>query len=51
MLPSLVDQTIYLFDLNEEWPLSLRIMVHDAPNTNVNKYYIIMYFIYGIYKE
>ena len=29
-LPSLVDLTIYLFDLNEEVSLSLGIMVYDA---------------------
>ena len=29
-LPSLVDLTIYLFDLNEEASLSLWIMVYDA---------------------
>ena len=28
--PSLVDLTIYLFDLNEEVPLSLGIMVYDS---------------------
>ena len=28
--PSIVDLTIYLFDLNEEVPLSLGIMIHDA---------------------
>ena len=28
--PSLVDLRIYLFDLNEEVPLSLWIMIHDA---------------------
>ena len=49
--PSQVDLTIYLFDLNEEVSLSLGIMVYDSPKTNVNKCYIIMYFIHGMYKN
>ena len=53
-LPSLVDLTFYLLDLNEEVSLSLGIMVYDVQRqmlTNVNKCYIIMYFIHGFYKE
>ena len=49
--PSLVDLTIYLFDLNEEAPLSLGIMVYDAQRQMLTKGYIIMYFIHGMYKE
>ena len=49
--PSLVDLTVYLFELNEEVSLKLGIMVYDAPKTNVNKCYINMYFIHGMYKE
>ena len=49
--PSLVDLTIYLFDRNEEVSLSLGIMVYDTQRKNVNKCYIIMYFIHGMYKE
>ena len=48
--PSLVDLTIYLFDLNEEVSVSLGIMVYDAQRqmlTNV----ILLYFIHAMYKE
>ena len=43
--PSLLDLTIYLFDLKSRdhgiW----------CPKKNVNIYYIIMYFIHGMYKN
>ena len=43
--------TIYLFDLDEEVSLSLGTMVYDAQRKMLTKCYIIMYFIYGMYKE
>ena len=49
--PSLVDLTIYLFDRNEEVSLSLGIMVYDTQRQILTKYYIVMYFIHGMYKE
>ena len=38
-------------DLNEESVVSLRITICDAPRQMLNKCYIIMYFIHGMYKE
>ena len=50
-LPILVDLTIYLLDLNEVVSLSIGIMVYDAQRQMLTKYYIIMYFIHGMYKQ
>ena len=50
-LPNLVDLTIYLFELNEEVSLSLRIMVYDAQRQMLTECYIIMCFIHERYKE
>ena len=49
--PSLVDLTIYLFNLNEEVSLSLGIMVYDSQRQMLTSVILIMYFIQGIYKE
>ena len=49
-LPSLVDLTIYLFNLNEEVSLSIGIMIYDAQRQMLTKCYIIIYFIHGMYK-
>ena len=44
-LPSLVDPTIYLFDLNEEVSLSLEIMVYDVRRQML--YYYVFYTWYA----
>ena len=50
-LPSLVDLTIYLFDLNEEVSLSLGIMVYDAQRQMLTNIVLLCIFIHGMYKE
>ena len=47
-LPSLVDLTIYLFDLNEEVSLSLGIMAQRQMLTNV---VLLCIFMHAMYKE
>ena len=49
--PSLVDLTIYLFDLNEEVSLSLGIMVYDAERQMLTNVVLLCIFIHSMYKE
>ena len=50
-LPSLVDLTIYLLDLNEEVSFSLGIMVHDAQIQMLTNVVLLCIFMHGMYKE
>ena len=49
--PSLVDLTIYLFDLNKEVSLSLGIMVYDAQRQMLTNVVLLCIFIHAMYKE
>ena len=46
--PSLLDLTIYLFDLNEEVPLSLGIMVYDAQRQMLYSYVFFTWYVQRI---
>ena len=50
-LPSLVDITIYLFDLNEEVSLSLGIMVYDSQRQMLTNVVLLCIFIHSMYQE
>ena len=49
-LPSLLNLTIYLFDLNEKVSLRLRIMVYDSQRQMLTNVVLLCIFIHGMYK-
>ena len=49
--PSLVDLTIYLFELNEKVSLSLGIMVYDSQRQMLTNVVLLCIFIHSMYQE